>query len=110
MPQTAIDIDQWEAGLRSDRRVNASARQIASVLAQHFRQNDGRCQLSLEAIARAANMVSLTSVRNALASLRLSGWITSERVRTTARHGMQYRPMMPQQAEQAVTTTQHASA
>jgi hypothetical protein len=105
MPQTAIDVDQWLAALRADHRLNANAKVVAHTLAQHFRRDNGCVQMSFERIANDAGFVSLASLRNALASLRLSGWITSERIGSTARHGMVYRPLMPEQV-----TTQHAPA
>jgi hypothetical protein len=108
MPITNIDIAAWEAELCRDRRLSGSAKSIAHCLAEHFRKT-GSCQRSIEGIASLAGIVSLGQVRDALAALKLSGWITSERTETTARHGLLYRPVMPQQAEQQATT-RHASA
>jgi hypothetical protein len=91
-----LDIDQWQAALRADRRLTQTARiRVAQVLADRFRAGDGSCQLSAEAICRAAGLVSLLSVRDALSSLRLSGYLTSERAPDTVKHGMRHRPTLP---------------
>jgi hypothetical protein len=90
----SVDIAAWEMQLRSDHRLNGKARQVAHVLAEHFCNNDGHCQMSAERVASAAGIISVTATRDALAALRISGWLASTRVDNTQRHGMEHRPTM----------------
>jgi hypothetical protein len=92
--QTAVDVSRWEAELRDDRRLSGNARKIAHCLAEHFRANGGQVQLSLEHIADLTGIISLTSVRHSLATLKLTGWLGVERVKDTARKGLVYRPLI----------------
>ena len=94
MPAESIDLVAWEAALRADHRISAKAKRIAHTLAEHFRQGNGCCQLSAESIASESDMIAMGPVRDALASLRLSGWLASEHVRDTQKRGLVHRPLM----------------
>jgi hypothetical protein len=87
-----VDPTTWETELRRDRRLNASAKLVAHVLAQHFRDNNGHCQRSVMRIASEANIVNLGVVRDALSALKLSGWLASMHVENTARFGLAISP------------------
>jgi hypothetical protein len=89
-----VDIKLWECTLRHDVRLNGKARFVAHILAERFRDCGGACQMSTEDIASAAGLVSVQPLRDALAMLRLAGWLTSERVSNTQQHGMMHRPLM----------------
>jgi hypothetical protein len=89
-----IDIDQWQAALHNDHRLSSNARFVAAALAERFQKNAGFCQRSIEGLAGDANIISRNATAEALAMLRLTGWLISERVPNTPRCGMVHRPVM----------------
>jgi hypothetical protein len=94
MPAPSVDIKLWECTLRHDRRLSGKARFVAHILAEKFLASGGVCQMSTEDIARAAGLVSVQPLRDALMMLRLTGWLQSERTHDTQHHGMVHRPLM----------------
>jgi hypothetical protein len=92
---TLIDLDSWECSLQADRRLNRRALAVAAALAHQFRAGRGSCQLSAEEVAGISNIVSLTAAREAMAALRLCGWLVSEpAVPGNKRRGMVHKPTM----------------
>jgi hypothetical protein len=100
MPPQLVDVVVWEVALRHDKRLTPNARLIAHCLAERFRAGNGCCQLSLEGIASAANVISLASTRNSVTKLRLAGWLEAKHVSDTARKGLVYRPAFPRHRTQ----------
>jgi hypothetical protein len=99
----SIDLAVWEFALRNDVRLNARSRQVAHALADGFRKNGGRCQLSFEAVATAAQITNLSTTRQALSELRLTGWVIAGRVASTG--PLEYRPVMSTTAPARQGTT-----
>jgi hypothetical protein len=90
-----LDLDVWETSLSADRRLNRKALAVAAALAHQFRAGRGSAQLSAEETAGLAGIVSLNAARDALSSLRLCGWITSEPAAPgNKRRGLVHRPVM----------------
>jgi hypothetical protein len=101
MSAPVTNISTWEAELARDPRLNGNTRLVAHLLAEYFRDNNGRCQRSVDAIASEANIVSRKTVSDALLRLRLTGWVAVARVGNTARRGLQYQPRMAEQLQAA---------
>ena len=99
----SIDLAVWEFALRNDARLNRRAVQVAQALARRFRSGGGRAQLSFEAIATAAQITNLSTTRQALSELRLTGWVIAGRVASTG--PLEYRPVMSTTAPARQGTT-----
>jgi len=67
-------------------------------------------QISLEGVADACGIVSLSSTRNAMSALRRSGWIEAEHVKDTARKGLRYRPTMPRHCKREERVEQETTS
>jgi hypothetical protein len=90
-----LSLDTWECSLQADRRLNRRALAVAAALAHQFRTGRGSCQLSAEEVAGLADIINLSAAREAMAALRLAGWITSEPAMPgNKRRGMIHKPTM----------------
>ena len=91
---SSVNVEQWEAEVFADHRVNPLARRVAKTLADHFREGGGSCQLSADKLADAAGIVDVSTARNGLHRLKRYGWIIAEHVPRTKKRGLVYRPIM----------------
>jgi hypothetical protein len=98
----AIDVNLWEAALRNDHRLNDTAKKLARMFAEKFRDSNGHCQLSADGIANAAGVVSLPSVRENLSALQVAGWLGSANVVSSPRFGKVWWATMSSTAQRPV--------